>query len=122
MKKILLVDDERFFLEALDKALQSPATEMKKVETGKEALQEVAARPYQFCFLDICLPDLDGIEILKKITETSPKTKVIMMTAGSITFDMQKIIEKYAYMFLAKPFDLFQARLLAKSILDELAA
>jgi DNA-binding NtrC family response regulator len=122
MKRILLVDDETFFLQSLDRVLQSTAMEVKKVETGTEALHEVAAAPYHLCFLDICLPDLDGIEVLKRITEISPRTKVIMMTAGNITMDMQRIIEEYAFMFLAKPFDLFQARLLAKSILDELAA
>jgi DNA-binding NtrC family response regulator len=122
MKKILLVDDERFFLETLDRALQSPATEMKKVETGIEALQEVAATPYHLCFLDICLPDFDGIEVLRRIAELSPQTKVIMMTAGGITIDVQRTIEKYAYMFLTKPFDLFQARMLIKSISEELAA
>jgi DNA-binding NtrC family response regulator len=122
MKKILLVDDERFFLESLDRILQSTSTEVKKVETGTEALQEVAATPYHLCFLDICLPDLDGIEVLKRITEISPTTKVIMMTAGGITSNMQKTIEKYAYMFLPKPFDLFQARMLTKSIPGEVAA
>jgi len=118
MKNILLVDDEKFFLQHLDRALQSTSTEVKTVSTGKEALQEVAATPYHLCFLDICLPDLDGIEVLKRITEISPKTKVVMMTAGNVTSSMQKIIEEYAYMFLSKPFDLFQVRMLAKNITE----
>jgi two-component system response regulator AtoC len=122
MKKILVVDDERFFLDTFDRAMQSLSLEVKKVETGTEALQEVAVTPYHLCFLDIYLPDLDGIEVLRRITEISPQTKVIMMTAGGITMDMQRIIEKYAYMFLTKPFDLFQARMLANSISEELAA
>ena len=122
MKNILLVDDEKFFLQHLDRALQSNSIEVKSVTTGNDALQEVAANPYHLCFLDICLPDLDGIEVLKKIAEISPKTKVVMMTAGDITNDMQKIIEKYAYMFLFKPFDLFQVRMLANSIPEEVSS
>ncbi len=114
-KKILLVDDETFFLEMLNRALQSPSTDVKMVETGRAALEEVAASPYHFCILDVCLPDLDGTEVLKRIAETSPKTKVIMMTAGDLTGSMEKIIERYAYMFLPKPFDLIQLRLLTKS-------
>jgi DNA-binding NtrC family response regulator len=121
MKKILLVDDEIFFLQHLDRALQSTSTEVKTVVTGTEALQEVAATPYHLCFLDICLPDLDGIEVLKKIAEISPKTKVVMMTAGDVTSNMQKTIEKYAYMFLFKPFDLFQVRMLANGIPEEVS-
>jgi DNA-binding NtrC family response regulator len=44
-----------------------------------------------------------------------------MMTAGDVTDNMQQVIEKYAYMFLTKPFDLIQLRLLTKSIPEEAA-
>ncbi len=121
MKKILVVDDEPFFLQVLNRALQSPSTAVKTVETGNAALQEVAATPYHFCFLDICLPDLDGTEVLKKIAEISPKTKVIMMTAGEITDSMKQVIETYAYMFLTKPFDMIQLRMLTRGIPEEAA-
>ena len=86
MKKILLVDDETFFLQVLDRALRSPSTEVKMVETGKAALQEVATTPYHLCFLDICLPDLDGTEVLKSIAEMSPKTKVDQTTTSLLYF------------------------------------
>ena len=46
MKKILLVDDETFFLQILNRALQNPSADVKMVETGKAALQEVTAAPY----------------------------------------------------------------------------
>jgi DNA-binding NtrC family response regulator len=116
VKKVLLVDDEAFFLSVLHRALQSPSTEVKMVETGEAALQEVTAAPYNLCFLDICLPDIDGTEVLKRIAEISPKTKVVMMTAGTITSNTQQVIEKYAYMFLPKPFDLIQLRMLTKNV------
>jgi DNA-binding NtrC family response regulator len=119
MKKVLLVDDEPLFLQMLNRALQGPSTEVKAVDTGQAALQEVAEAPYHLCFLDICLPDLNGTEVLKKMAEISPKTKVVMMTAGEVTRNMQQIIEKYAYMFLPKPFDLIQLRMLAKSVSEE---
>lgn len=121
MKKILLVDDETLFLQVLNRALQNPSVEVKAVETGTAALQEVAATPYHLCFLDICLPDLDGTEVLKRIAEISPKTKVVMMTAGEVTGSMQQVIEKYAYMFLTKPFDLIQLRMLTRSVPGEAA-
>ncbi len=118
-KKILIVDDEAFFLYGLGKALQSVSTEVTVVETGKSALQEIAATPYHICFLDVCLPDLDGVEILKRIKAISPRTKVIMMTAGVVTTAMQENIERDAYMFLPKPFDLLQVRMLIKGVLEE---
>ena len=119
MKKILIVDDEQFLLQGLCKALQSPYTEVITAETGAEALRVIAPLACDLCFLDIYLPDIDGIEILKKIKEVSPRTKVIMMTAGVATSSMQECIEKNAYMFLTKPFDLLQVRMLAKTILEE---
>jgi hypothetical protein len=42
-----------------------------------------------------------------------------MMTAGDVTQNMQQVIEKYAYMFLPKPFDLIQLRMLTKSVPEE---
>ena len=119
MKKILIVDDEAFLMEGLGNALQSAAADVKTVETGKSALQEVASFPYHLCFLDIYLPDIDGVEVLKRIKEISPQTKVVMMTAGVITSKMQEDIENNAYMFIAKPFDLLQVKMLAKRVLEE---
>jgi len=122
MKRILVVDDDTFFLQGFDKALQTPFAEVKSVETGNTALLEIASSPYyQLCFLDLFLPDVDGIEVLKKIRELSPKTKVIVMTAGIVTNSLQESIEKNAYMFITKPFDLLQVKMLARRIIEETA-
>jgi DNA-binding NtrC family response regulator len=112
MKRILIVDDEQ-------KALRNDATEVTTAETAEAALTEIAASPCQLCFLDVFLPDRYGTEILKEIMAISPKTKVIVMTAGVISNAMKEIIEKNAYMFIAKPFDLLQVRMLAKRGIEE---
>ena len=119
MMRVLIVDNETFLLQGLGMALQSDATEVKAVETGSAALREVAAASYDLCFLDIYLPDINGLEVLKSIKEASPRTKVVMMTAGVVTAAMQASIEKSADMFLTKPFDLLQVRMLMKSALGE---
>jgi DNA-binding NtrC family response regulator len=117
--KILVVDDDDFFLDGFDKILQSPSAEVKTVDSGNAALQEIGTSQYHLCFLDIFLPDLNGIEVLKRIKETSPLTKVIAMTAGVVTSSMQATIEKDAYMFIAKPFDVLQVKMLTRRILEE---
>lgn len=119
MKKILIVDDEQLLLQGLGKALQTNATEVITAETGEAALMEIASAHCHLCFLDVFLPDMDGTEVLKKIMAISPKTKVIMMTAGIINNAMKENIEKYAHMFITKPFDLLQVRMLAKRIMEE---
>jgi DNA-binding NtrC family response regulator len=118
MKKILIVDDESLLLQGMGKALQTGATEVVTVETGEAALKEVTSSEFHLCFLDVFLPDMSGTEVLKKIAVLSPKTKVIMMTAGSINNAMKEAIEKIAYMFITKPFDLLQVKMLAKRIID----
>ena len=118
-KRILIVDDEPMLLQGLGKALQNDAAEVVAMETGEAALKEVASSEFHLCFLDVFLPDMDGTEVLKRIIALSPKTKVIMMSAGVINNSMKETIEKTAYMFIAKPFDLLQVRMLARRVIEE---
>lgn len=119
MKRILVVDDDAFFLQGFQKALQAANMDVKAVETGASALREIASSSYQLCFLDLFLPDADGTEVLKQIKEISPQTRVIVMTAGVVTPGMQENIEKNAYMFITKPLDLLQVKMLARRTLEE---
>jgi len=122
MKRILIVDDEQLLLQGLEKVLRTDVSEEKTevvtAETGKDALTKIAETPCQLCFLDIFLPDMDGTEVLKKIRDISPATKVVMMTAGIVNSAMKESIEKNAYLFLPKPFDLLQIRMLAKRLIE----
>jgi DNA-binding NtrC family response regulator len=122
MKRILVVDDESLLCRGFVKALKTDRTEITTVETGEAALSEIASSSFDLCFLDIYLPSIDGTEVLKKVKEISPKTKVVIMTAGLISDAMMDTIEKNAYMFINKPFDLLQVKMLAKSIIEEPAS
>ena len=119
MKKILIVDDELLLLQGLARVLQTTSAEVITVETGAAAIKEIASSSYRLCFLDVFLPDIDGLEVLQRINALSPKTKVIIMTAGIVNDNMEENIEKNAYMFISKPFDLLQVRMMAKRILEE---
>jgi|APIni6443716594_1056825.scaffolds.fasta_scaffold180067_1 DNA-binding NtrC family response regulator len=119
MKRILVVDDEQLLLQGFDRTLQTDMTEVTTVETGEAALSEIATSHYHLCFLDIYLPGMDGTEVLKRITTLSPTTKVIVMTAGIINDVMTETIEKNAHMFITKPFDLLQVKMLTRSIIEE---
>jgi two-component system, NtrC family, response regulator AtoC len=119
MKRILIVDDEAFLLQGLSRALQNPGTYIMMVETGAAAIAEVASSFYQLCFLDLYLPDLDGTKVMEKIKEISPGTKVVLMTAGIANNQMTDSIENSAYMFITKPFDLLQVKMIVKRALEE---
>jgi len=119
MKRILIADDEAFLLQGMSRALQNPSTYVMMVETGAAAIAEVVSSFYQLCFLDLYLPDLDGTKVLEQIKEISPETKVVIMTAGVVPAEMREEIENSAYMFITKPFELLQVKMIVKRVLAE---
>lgn len=118
-QRILIVDDEEFFLQGFARSLQNGTTDVHTADTAQAALAELSILHYNLCFLDLCLPDIGGVDILKKIGEISPQTKVIVMTAGVITSKQQENIERNAYLFITKPFDLLHIKMLTRRILEE---
>jgi len=118
MKRILIVDDQPFLLYGMERALKTEGTEVSTTDAGRIALSAIESSSYDLCFLDVFLPDVNGVELLEQFKQVSPATKVIMMTGGIITQSMQEHIEKNAYMFITKPFDLLQIKMLARRALS----
>ena len=110
LKKILIVDDEELILNGLAKGLANKNTEIKTASNGTDALKEISMYPYDLCFLDVFLPDINGIEVMKKIKTLSPTTKVVIMTAHHVNGDISRDIKDYSFNFIGKPFDLSQVR------------
>lgn len=107
--RILVVDDESSFLHGLTRALRRVCHfegEIQTAENGREAIHEISGSHYDVCFLDINLPDISGIDVLKRIANVSPSTRVIIMTASEIDDAMKRAIERDAIMFLQKPIEL----------------
>lgn len=119
MKKILIVDDEDLILLALSAALRRGGSEVTAVTNGKDALCEIHRLSYDVCFLDIHLPDANGLDLMKTVRETSPATSIVMMSGDTIDDDVKKTMLKTARYFLPKPFDLEQVRSLADGLLGE---
>ena len=117
MKKILIIDGQPLLLDGLERALKNNTTEITTMEAGKVALTAMASSSYDLCFIDVFLPDMSGVDLLERFRKLSPDTKVIMMSAGFVSGGMQEHIERHAYMFITKPFDLLQVKMLVKSAL-----
>ena len=116
-KRILIVDDDPLILYAISKAICRDGVEIDTVSTGEEATARINSCPYDLCFLDIYLPDLDGLSILYRLKEISPETKVVIMTASYVDDDMKKAIDDSADYFIPKPFEIFQIRAITESAL-----
>jgi DNA-binding response OmpR family regulator len=102
---VLIVDDEKNIRLTLSMVIEALNISVDTASTGAEALQKLAEKPFKLMLLDLKLPDLDGLEILRQVTDKYPKLMVIMITAyGSIEVAVEAM-RLGAVDFLQKPFD-----------------
>ena len=80
--KILVCDDEPDFLEVLAAQLQAEGYEVNTVGSGKEALRKVQESPPDIVFMDIRMPEMDGIQTLRQIRKISRSLPVVILTAN----------------------------------------
>lgn len=100
---ILLVDDDAVFRRVMTMELERGGYAVAAAATGAEALKTAALREFAIVLLDLKLPDLDGLEVLKGLRERSPGSEVIMLTGhGSIDTAIESI-RLGAYDYVSKP-------------------
>jgi FixJ family two-component response regulator len=118
-QSILIVDDEKNIRLTLAMALEKLNVPVEAAVNGEEALQKLAAKSYPVMLLDLRLPGIDGMEVLKKVQEIRPEVKVVVITAyGSIEAAVEAM-KVGAVDFLQKPFDAEDVRQLVSSLLDK---
>ncbi|MEW6739513.1 MAG: sigma-54 dependent transcriptional regulator [Nitrospirota bacterium] len=105
MSKILVVDDQRTVCYSLQRFLQSEGYNVHTATSGEDALSVLNDVNPDLVIMDVRMPEMDGLEVLKRIKESHPKVQVIMMTAFSTTEKAIEAIRLGAYDYLAKPFD-----------------
>jgi len=105
-KKVLIVDDDKLICWALDKEFAGLGLSTHVVETGEDALMELRRHPYDIVFLDIHLPDSNGIELLGEFDRIAPNAKIIIMSGDASETNRQRAFSGGALQFLEKPFDL----------------
>lgn len=102
--KILIVNNEYGIRRLLSKYFEEKEHKVISVSTGEKAIELIKKKHFDFVMLDIVMPGISGIEVLDKIKEISPETKVIMMS-GIFNRDLiNKVKKKGAYRYIQKPF------------------
>lgn len=100
--RVLLVDDEAEFVSALAERLNLRGFEADTATSGVEALRKIDASPPDVVLLDVLMPGMSGVEVLKQIKKDHPRVQVILLT-GRGSWDGIQGIREGAYECLMKP-------------------
>ena len=106
MSKLLIVDDEVEICEFLKSFFEDRDFEVAVANGGSQALEKVADFHPEVVLLDIQMPGMDGLQVLKKIKETYPKVKVIMVTAVETQEKIEEAMRFGADNYITKPLSL----------------
>ncbi len=101
---VLIVDDEALTLRTISRALEEEGYEVLLAQSGEQAL-EIAAREHpDVALLDVVLPGIDGVEVLRHLKEQNTGIVVVMMSAYRVVERAVEAIKLGAYDYLIKPF------------------
>jgi DNA-binding response OmpR family regulator len=116
--RVLIVDDEKNVRLTLSHALEALELESDAAVNGEDALKQVAEREYELMLLDLKMPGMDGMTVLRRVRDIRPDIKVIIVTAhGTIDFAVEAM-KLGAVDFLQKPFAPREIRALVKRVMD----
>jgi DNA-binding response OmpR family regulator len=101
--RVLIVDDEDELVSALEERLNLRGFQATGVTTGAEALSYLEETPCDVVLLDVKMPGLGGLEVIKRIKEERPGLQVVLLTGWSSAEDAEKGKELGAYDYLMKP-------------------
>jgi heterodisulfide reductase subunit A len=103
--RILVVDDELIVRDSLKDWLTEDGFQVDAAESGPDALEKLTKQSYHLMLLDIKMPDMDGVEVLKRAKEMRPDVAVVMMTAYATVETAVEAMKIGALDYLMKPFD-----------------
>ena len=104
--KVLLVDDEREFVQTLSERLQLRDMGSAVAYDGKSALDLVRNDDPEVMIIDLKMPGIDGMEILKEVKQTRPEIEVIVLTGHGSEQDRKKCMDLGAFAYMQKPVDI----------------
>jgi DNA-binding NtrC family response regulator len=107
------VDDEEMLARSCESILSAEGYAVHRELRGRSALDYVRRSRPDFVLLDVKLPDLDGVSVLKEIKLMAPDTLVVMMTGSATLGGSIEAVQAGAWEYMPKPFTATQLRVLA---------
>jgi two-component system phosphate regulon sensor histidine kinase PhoR len=116
--KILVVDDERDIRDGCERILGRRGYQVSKAANGEEALGFVESTEYAIVLLDLKMPGMDGMEVLRLIRDARPDTLIIVITGYATVETAIEAMKRGAYDFIPKPFKPDQLRIVVDRAID----
>jgi DNA-binding NtrC family response regulator len=103
--RILIVDDDENIRKVLVAILEDEGYDVDSVGTAKEGMEKTKRNFYNVALIDIRLPDMEGIELLTRIKDTTPKMRKIIITGYPTLQNAVDAVNRGANAYIVKPFD-----------------
>ncbi|MBI4169532.1 MAG: sigma-54-dependent Fis family transcriptional regulator [Acidobacteria bacterium] len=117
-EKILIVDDDEGVRGILSRALGASGYQVSSVDSGEKAIASVRETPHDLVILDMVLPRVDGLAVLKDLHALRPETPVLMITGHASVETAIKAIKMGASDYLVKPFRMEEVDLVVGKALE----
>ena len=104
--RILVVDDDENIRKVLETILEDEGYYVELVGTAKKAIERTRRNFYNLALIDVRLPDMEGIELLTKIRDTTPRIRKIIITGYPTLQNAVEAVNKGADAYIMKPFDM----------------
>jgi DNA-binding response OmpR family regulator len=117
-KSILIVDDEKNIRLTLSQALKALKVETDTAANGEEALAKLKEKEFCLILLDLKMPGMDGMEVLRRVREIRPDIRVIILTAYGTIESAVEAMRLGATDFIQKPFSAEEIRELVSRVMD----
>ncbi|TDI43409.1 MAG: sigma-54-dependent Fis family transcriptional regulator [Acidobacteria bacterium] len=117
-RKVLVIDDEEELVESVRKVLKKRGYHVESAFDGRKGLEKLAETDPDVVLVDLRMPVMDGMDVLRSIGKTDPKPPVIVMTAYATVQTAVTAVKEGAFDYISKPFSNDQLELVIRRALD----
>ena len=117
-RRVLIVDDEKNIRLTLSQALEVLEVETDTAANGEEALAKLKEKEFGLILLDLKMPGMDGMEVLRRVSEIRPDIRMIIITAYGTVESAVEAMKLGAADFIQKPFAPEEIRGLVSRVMD----
>jgi DNA-binding NtrC family response regulator len=116
--RILVVDDEEIVIRSCMRILDGSDYQIESAHDGREALRKIEDSPYDIMIVDIMMPNIGGLEVLRRVKEAYPNVDVIMITGLSQIDTAVQAMKLGAFDYISKPFEPDELKLVVQRALE----